>query len=106
MIPFFKGRIKMLARVTVSGGKTIVQEFTEDVPKNLYYDAAVFGPDSLELLVKFGAGHVLYASDYPFCQNLRKNCYVDSVSTMEKLDLNESEKNTISSGNARRTFKI
>ncbi|MHB1909320.1 MAG: amidohydrolase family protein [Nitrososphaerales archaeon] len=107
MIPFFKGRIKMLARVAAGGGKAIVQEFNEAVLKNLYYDAAVFDPDSLELLVKFaGAGHVLYASDYPFGQNLGKNCYVDSISMMEKLNLNETEKNMVASGNARRIFKI
>ena len=80
MIPFFKGRIAALAKVAAGGGKRIVEDSPDETFKRLYYDAAFFDPVSLELLVKFaGADHVLYASDYPFGQDMGKNCYREST---------------------------
>jgi len=66
MVPFFAGRINMLARVAAGKGKRIVPDDPVKPFKSLYYDDAFFDPVSLELLVKFaGANHVVYASDYP-----------------------------------------
>ena len=107
MVPFFKGRINMLAKVAAGGGKQIIEEFPDEILKNLYYDAAFFDSDSLELLLKFaGADHVLYASDYPFGQNLGKNCYRESIKMMESLSASDNEKNLIAEGTAKRIFKL
>ena len=96
MIPFFAGRIEMLARVAAGGGKMISVERPADAFKKLYYDAAFFNSDSLELLAKFaGPEHILYASDYPFGQNLGKNCYEQSIAMMENARLDSIAKDKI-----------
>ncbi|MDG6999211.1 MAG: amidohydrolase [Nitrososphaerota archaeon] len=96
MIPFFAGRIEMLARVAAGGGKMISVERPADAFKKLYYDAAFFNSDSLELLAKFaGPEHILYASDYPFGQNLGKNCYEQSIAMMENARLDSVAKDKI-----------
>ncbi len=107
MIPFFKGRIATLANVAAGGGKKIVEDSPDEMFKRLYYDAAFFDPESLELLVKFaGADHVLYASDYPFGQDLGKNCYRETNKMMENARISEKEKDLIAQETAKRIFKI
>ncbi len=100
MIPFFTGRIDMLSKVAAGKGKKIAVEKPAESFKKLYYDTAFFDPDSLELLVKFaGADHVVYASDYPFGQNLGKNCYEKSISMMDRAKLDSESKEMIYGGN-------
>jgi aminocarboxymuconate-semialdehyde decarboxylase len=100
MIPFFAGRIDMLAKIAAGGGKRIELEDPAREFKKLYFDAALFDSDSLDLLAKFcGADHIVYASDYPFGQNLGKNCYESSLSMMTESKLNWDSKNRIFGGN-------
>ena len=96
MIPFFAGRIEMLAKVAAGGGKRISVEKPTEAFKKLYYDAAFFNADSLELLARFaGPDHIVYASDYPFGQNLGRNCYEQSIAMMESARLDSGAKDKI-----------
>ena len=96
MIPFFAGRIDMLARVAAGGGRKIAVEKPAEEFKKLYYDCAFFDSDSLELLAKFsGVDHIVYASDYPFGQNLGRNCYEASLRMMDRSSLDSSSKKRI-----------
>jgi predicted TIM-barrel fold metal-dependent hydrolase len=107
MVPFFKGRINMLARVAAGSGKKIVDGDPVETFKNIYYDAALFDADSLALLLKFvGAEHIVFASDYPFGQNLGKNCYEGAMKMMNELKASEDEKEKIFSGTASKIFKL
>ena len=108
MVPFFQARIAMLARVAAGKGKGIVpKDPVAPFSKQLYYDAAFFDPTSLELLVKFaGAERVLYASDYPFGQNLGRNCYDASIKMMEDARLDPADKEKIYSGNLQKMMKL
>ena len=96
MVPFFAGRIDMLAKVAAGGGRRIRVEKPAEAFKKLYYDAAFFSADSLELLAKFsGPEQIVYASDYPFGQDLGKNCYKQSIAMMEKAQLDSESKDKI-----------
>lgn len=107
MIPFFRGRMDILAKIAAGGAQKIVEDKPSEACKRLYYDAALFDSDSLELLIKFaGADHVLFASDYPFGRNLGKSCYEESIKMMEKLNVSEREKELIAQGNAKKIFRI
>ena len=96
MIPFFAGRIDMLARVAAGGGKRIQVQKPAEAFKKLYYDAAFFNADSLELLARFaGSDRIVYASDYPFGGDLGKNCYAQSIAMMERAQLDRETKDKI-----------
>ncbi|MDG6998517.1 MAG: amidohydrolase family protein, partial [Nitrososphaerota archaeon] len=97
MIPFFAGRNEMLARLAAGGGRKILAEKPVEGFKKLYYDAAFFNTDALELLSKFaGTEHIVYASDYPFGQNLGKNCYEQSIAMIERVVSNGQPKIKVS----------
>ena len=107
MVPFFGGRIDMLAKVAAGKGKKIVPQDPVKPFKTLYYDTAFFDPNSLELLVKFaGEDHVLYASDYPFGENLGRNCYEASIRMMDAAKLDPEIKAKIYSENLVKIFKM
>ena len=98
MVPFFPGRIDMLAKVAAGKGKKIAVERPSESFKKPYYDAAFFDADALELLAKFAEDHVVYASDYPLGQNLGRSCYEASTAMMDKAKLDPESKESTSSG--------
>ena len=107
MVPFFQQRINMLARVAAGKGRKMVPQDPVKPFKQLYYDTAFFDPVSLELLVRFaGADHVVYASDYPFGQNLGKSCYDASIKMMEDANIDSSDKEKIYSSNIMKLLKM
>lgn len=107
LIPFFKGRINMLARVAAGGGREIAEPNPVEAFRKIYYDAAIFDAQALELLVKFaGPEHVVFASDYPFGQNLGRMCYESSIDEMEALDVDSTVKQKILSGNMSKIMKL
>ena len=107
MVPFFPGRIDMLAKVAAGKGKKIAVERPSESFKKLYYDAAFFDADALELLSKFaGADHIVFASDYPFGQNFGRNCYEASIAMMDKANLDPESKEKIYGENISRLVGI
>ncbi|MDA4128846.1 MAG: amidohydrolase family protein [Thaumarchaeota archaeon] len=103
MVPFFSGRIGMLAKVAAGGGKAISIDEPLKPLRNVYYDAALFDANALELLIQFaGVDHVVYASDYPFGRNQGRSCYDESLAMMERLRADNNAKEKIFAGNISR----
>jgi predicted TIM-barrel fold metal-dependent hydrolase len=107
MLPFFQGRIEMLARIAAGAGRKIISERPLEDLKRLYFDAALFDSTALDLLVKFaGANHVMYASDYPFGENFGKECYESSIAMMRQSNLSQEELELVTSNTAKRVFRL
>ena len=71
--------------------------------KQVYYDTVLFDPDEITILVdRFGADHVLMATDYPHDLGLDDPLgFIDSVP-----NLSAAQKAAINGGNAQKLFKL
>ncbi|MGC8614865.1 MAG: amidohydrolase family protein [Thermoprotei archaeon] len=102
MIPFYEGRLKMLAQDLRGRGKERTFAVKDPVGelKKYYYDAAVFSPASVRLLVDFaGSDRVIFGSDYPFGPEGGNACYGQGLTAIE-VSLESREKDKVLSQNA------
>lgn len=79
-----------------------IDRLPSDYLQNLYFDITVFEPDMVELLVeRYGVGHVLLGTDYPFDMGL-----LDPLALLGEARLNSEQREQIAGGNARSLFGL
>ena len=116
MAPYFAGRIgpglDQLGTRTPDEDLTSVTRELEKRPfdyfKMFYADTALFGaPHALECAVKFfGADRVLFASDMPFDPENGALYIPSTISDVDALQIDESERQKIYEGNAQRVLGV
>jgi aminocarboxymuconate-semialdehyde decarboxylase len=106
MIPFYGGRLEMLLHDMRGKGKLPVKESVRDL-KRVYYEAAVFSPGAVQLLLSFaGEDNVVYGTDYPFGKDEGRFCYEASLKTMDALKADPKVKSKVLGDNALGLLKL
>jgi aminocarboxymuconate-semialdehyde decarboxylase len=115
MVPYFEGRVghgwDQLGKRTSDEDYGLVRQSLKQRPleyfKWFYADTALFGSRAGTRcgLDFFGAGHVLFASDAPFCPE--PGLYIrETIRVIEELNLTAREREQIYRGNAERLLKL
>ncbi|HEX6988458.1 MAG TPA: amidohydrolase family protein, partial [Bacillota bacterium] len=94
-LPYLLGRLRHLGRVTS-------RPFPEE-PRNLWYDALVYDPAVLPLLVaQAGSGNLVYGTDHPFAPPDPDRIH----RVLRETDLAEADRQRIAHLNAERLFNL
>ncbi|MBI2467375.1 MAG: amidohydrolase [Candidatus Rokubacteria bacterium] len=101
-LPFLAGRLDQCHRfIPETRAKT--SKPPSEYLRRLYYDTVTYDVNALWLAYKLaGAQRLLYGSDYPHIIGDMKGC----AARIEQLEIPESEKALIRSGNAKRLFRL
>lgn len=103
-LPAHFGRLDQGYRIDVRpDSKRHISQLPSEYLKQIYYDTVIFDPDEVTILVKrYGADHVLMATDYPHDLGHDDPLgFIDSVP-----GLTAEQKVAINGGNARGLFKL
>jgi uncharacterized protein len=116
MVPYFEGRVgpgwdQLGARTSDEDYSLVLKRLKKrpfDYFKMFYADTAVFGavPATKCGLEFYGVDNVLFASDCPFDPEKGPGYIRDTIKIIEELDISDSDREKIFSGNAKRLLKL
>ena len=112
MLPFFAERVAggqdyaeicLKAKYKQALSKPPIEYF-----RQFYADTAIYGytPGLMCAYAFFGAEHLIFGSDMPFDSEGGDRYTRETISSVERMDIPESDKRNIFAGNARRLMKL
>lgn len=107
LIPFMASRIERFLNRQISAGTPppVLARKPMDYMKSFYVDTAEgFWMPALSCSLQFfGAGHMMFASDFPYAPEA---AMTNIINTVNRLELGEKEKSLMLGGNAKALLKI
>lgn len=110
MLPFFSSRTTMrtdLPKEQIEGAYTELTRPPVEYFKMFYGDTANINLAALTCGYQFfGAGHLLFGTDMPYGAQLGESFIRQAIDTIRQLNISESDKEAIFSGNAKKLLKL
>ena len=113
MIPYFHKRIELAWDFNVArmgyqrDGQTLTRR-PVDYYRMFYCDTAIQGntPALMCAYEFFGAGHMVFATDMPYDDELGARLYRETIPAVRAMPIAEGERDQILFGNAKRLFRL